>query len=65
MGDPIGSERRIVIRWRAGRETTAIGKTLHRAYPADEMPSFGEALDAIDEAERKVWDPDGAADQPE
>lgn len=63
MGHATGSERRIVIRWRAHGEATAIGNTLHRAYPADEMPSFGEALDAIDEAERKIWDPDGAADK--
>ncbi len=65
MGHATGTERRIVIRWQACGQATEVGNALHRAYPADETPSFTEALDAIDETERRIWDPDGAADKPE
>ncbi len=63
MGHEPNRERRIVIRWRARGQAEAITPTFHRAYPADEQPCFDEALKAIDEAGREVWDPEGAADK--
>jgi hypothetical protein len=32
-----------------------LGPTLDHAYPVDHHPCFDVALEAIDEAERKVW----------
>jgi type II secretory pathway predicted ATPase ExeA len=63
MGRKTEREQRIVIRWRARGQAEAISPTLHRAYPTDEELCFDEALKAIDEAEREVWDPGGAADK--
>ena len=63
MGRETGRQRRIVIRWRAQGQTEAIGPALHSAYPADDKPGFDEALTAIDEADRRVWDPEGASDK--
>ena len=58
-------ERMIVIRWLARRSVETLGPTFHQAYPVDEAPSFDDALDAIDEAERQVWDLHGTAGKPE
>ena len=63
MGHESDRERRIVIRWRARGQAEAIIPALHCAYPADDQPYFDEALKAIDEAEREVWDSEGAADK--
>lgn len=62
MGRETERERKITIRWRTRGQSEALIPTLHRAYPADEKPCFDEALKAIDEAERQVWDPEEAAD---
>jgi hypothetical protein len=63
MGHATGRERRIVIRWRTRCQSAEIRDTLHQAYPAGEEHGFDEALDAIDKAERDVWDPDGTGDK--
>lgn len=65
MGRESGREQRIVIRWRTRGQAEAISPTLHHAYPVDQGPCFDEALKAIDEAERMVWDPEAAAAKPE
>ena len=58
-------EKMIVIRWRMRGQTEALGPSLDRAYPTDdEAPSFEEALEAIDEAERKVWGDPPPEDEP-
>ena len=56
-------EHRIIIRWRTRGQVEALAPTLERIYPADQSPCFGDALEAIDEAERRVWN-DGDPDSP-
>jgi hypothetical protein len=48
-------ERMVVLRWRTRTGCEALGPTLDRAFPPDEVDSFNEALKAIDEAEGAVW----------
>jgi hypothetical protein len=54
-------EQKIVIRWQTLGQAEALIPALGRAYPIDDTPCFNEALDAIDEAERQVWDPNGTS----
>ena len=56
--------RRIVIRWRTRGRVEALRPALGSAYPPDEESSFDEALNAIDEAERKVWGDGDSEDRP-
>ena len=57
-------ERRIVIRWRMRGQAEVLRPTLGSVYPPDETSSFEEALNAIDEAESKVWGDRNLADDP-
>jgi hypothetical protein len=36
-------------------ELELLGPSFLRAYPVDEVPCFGELLQAIDEADRILW----------
>ena len=36
-------------------DLTALGPAFDRAWPIDETPCFGELLQAIDEADRRIW----------
>lgn len=48
-------ENRIIIRWRTRGQAEALAPALERLYPVDESSCFDDALDAIDEAERRLW----------
>ena len=45
----------LVIRWRMRGQTKALAPSLDHVYPIEDATGFGEALEAIDAAERKVW----------
>ena len=55
MGRVANRGQRIVIRWQARSQSEALSPALDRAYAIEEKPCFDEALKAIDEAERQVW----------
>ena len=56
MGGIADRARTITIRWRTQGPSDALGPALESLYPIDETPCFDEVLDAIDKAERQVWD---------
>ncbi len=50
------SEKRIVALCLVTQaELELLGPSFRRAFPIDEVPCFGELLEAIDEADRKLW----------
>lgn len=48
--------RSITIRWRAREPLSALGAAIESIYPIVETPCFDEAVEAIEKAERQVWD---------
>jgi hypothetical protein len=55
MASVAGQDRTAVFRRLARHRAQLLGPTLDHAYPVDHHPCFDVALEAIDEAERKVW----------
>ncbi len=50
------SEKRIVALCLVTQpELELLGPSFYRAFPIDEVPCFGALLEAIDEADRKIW----------
>ena len=51
----VNRETRAVFRWLTRDSAQMLGPSLDHAYAIDETPCFDDALKAIDEAERQVW----------
>ena len=64
MADSSDREQMVVLRWRTRIGCEALGPTLDRAFPTNDVNGFEEALKAIDEAESAVWADHKPADEP-
>ena len=55
MANAADRENMLVIRWRMRGQAKVLAPSLAYVYPVEDATAFGQALEAIDAAERKVW----------
>jgi len=64
MAQLVDRETSVVLRWRRRIACEALAPVLDRAFPADPVDGFDEALKAIDDAEAGLWSDRKPADEP-
>lgn len=61
MGVFVSAQRIVAVGLLTAGDVEALGPTFERLWPVEETPCFSHLLQAIDDADRKLWrDRDGS-----